>query len=93
MNGPVPWDAPTTIGMKRRGETVFMPEVIGLRLNEALNYAIDPDVPNGTRFCIWVRWDGVDVVLQHRHIFHLARHPDRPASPTPRIRTHRERPG
>ncbi len=52
MNGPVPWDAPTTIGMKRRGEAAFVPEVIGLCLNEALTYAIDPDLPNGTRFCI-----------------------------------------
>jgi hypothetical protein len=74
----IPWSAPATVGLKRRNGSDYIPELFGLTLDEALDYATDPALPASARPCIWVTWKGREVVLYRRRIFALATRLDRP---------------
>lgn len=74
----IPWTAPATVGLKRRNGEGYVPELFGMTLNEALDYATDPTLPVHSKPCIWVNWKGREVVLHQRRIFTIANRPDRP---------------
>ncbi len=79
MNEPIPWKAPAVIAVKRKGE--YHPEIGGMTLNTALEYAANPDLPASTKLCILVNWRGSEVRIEGRHIWQLAARSDRPPLP------------
>jgi hypothetical protein len=78
---PIPWNSPASIGVKRRGDLDFAPEVVSATLNEAIDIACDPEAPRNRKLCIWVTWAGRSVQLQGVEIVRLSRDPSRPPSP------------
>ena len=79
MQKPIPWKAAATIAVKRRGEDEFLPEIAGMTLNAALEYASNATLPPNATLCIWVNWHGEEVWIQGPRIAELADDPDRPA--------------
>ncbi|WP_324742069.1 hypothetical protein U8326_02190 [Tsuneonella sp. CC-YZS046] len=57
--------APAIIAVKRKGE--YHPEIGGMTLNTALEYAANPDLPASTKPCILVNWRGSEVRIEGRH--------------------------
>ena len=86
MDDLVPWNAPAVIAIKRKGETDYQPEIAGLSLNAALEYATDPDLAFSIKICIFFDWDGREHRIEGRQIWRLATDPQRPAH------RHEERP-
>ncbi len=79
MMKQLPWGNPAVIGVKRRGDLDFLPEVAGLSLNGALQQAIELRViTSHMRVCIWVQWDGRERMIQGRRLLQLATDPGRP---------------
>lgn len=82
MREVVPWQKIVVIGLRSSGEAIFRPEIAGLTLNEALDYATDPRFLGGREPCIWLDLDGQEVVFKSRKIKNLAIDPRRPALPS-----------
>ena len=55
QDASVPWGSPATIGVKRKREAEYMPEISGLKLAQALEYVRSASPEVGKEFCIWVR--------------------------------------
>jgi hypothetical protein len=79
MINSVPWDSTVAICVKRQGCNEYTPEVIGLSLNEALEYALVSHIPRHLKLHIWVEWGSQKVSIDRRSIFKLARRRDRPS--------------
>jgi len=77
----IPWTAPAVLGRKCRNAPDYVPELVGLTLNQALAHATDPALSAGGKLCIWVDWGGRQVVLRQNRIGRLATRPDRPMLP------------
>jgi hypothetical protein len=81
MDEIIPWNSPAVIAIKRRGEVQYTPEIAGLTLNAALDYATDPDLAFSIKICIFFDWDGREHRIEGRQIWRLATDPERPARP------------
>lgn len=79
MNEPIPWKAPAVIAIKRKGALDYSPEIAGLTLNAALDYATDPELPASSKICILFNWKGREHRIEGRRIWSLATDPERPA--------------
>jgi len=81
MIEPIPWEAPAVIALKRKGDIHYCPEIAGLTLNSALEYAANPDLLETTKVCILVNWYGEERAIEGRRIWQLSVNPDRPSLP------------
>lgn len=69
MNASIPWKAPAVIAVKHKGQLDYLPEIAGLTLNAALEYATNPGLPVTMKICILVNWRGREVRIEGRRFF------------------------
>ncbi|MDE8652778.1 hypothetical protein [Novosphingobium album (ex Liu et al. 2023)] len=59
----LPGSTPATIGVKRKRDVDFRPEVAGLKLSDAVSRLAAMDTKNGDEFCIWASVDGSEHMI------------------------------
>ena len=57
-NSPLPLDAPATIGVKRKGDVTFEPEIAGLNFAQAVEHIYSLRSDAATEYCIFVTSHG-----------------------------------
>lgn len=63
-NSPLPLDAPATIGVKRKGDVAFEPEIAGLNFGQALEHINSIRSEPTTEYCIFVTSRGTEFRLR-----------------------------
>lgn len=63
-NSPLPLDAPATIGVKRKGDVSFEPEIAGLNFAQAVDHIHSVRSESTTEYCIFVTSQGTEFRLR-----------------------------
>lgn len=67
----LPWTIPASVGVKRKHELEYSPEVSGLNLRQAAEFISSNTANNGMDFCIWTRLGETEYILKGKSLHTL----------------------